>query len=248
MSTTPSTSSDPQRGQDLAGTSGQDPNFVQNAFAKIADRYVLTNHVCSLGIDILWRKRAGKIAASFQPDTILDLAAGTGDLALQLQKDCPDAQLLATDFCPEMLAHASTRGVKNTQVADALDLPFADASQDLVTVAFGLRNMSNWEAALAEMHRVLKPHGHLLILDFSLPKGLLGKAYAAYLNHVLPKIAGLLTGEGQAYQYLAGSIEKFPSGEAMKTLLENASYTSPTAEKLSLGIASIYTAQKAPDA
>jgi len=179
-----------QRGQDLAGETGQDPNFVQSAFAKIADRYVITNHVCSLGVDILWRKKAGKIAASFKPETILDLAAGTGDLALQLQKDCPDAELLATDFCPEMLAHADTRGVKHTQVADATQLPFDDNSYDLITVAFGLRNMSNWGKALNEMRRVLKPGGHLLILDFSIPKNLLGPAYVFYLNHILPKIAG----------------------------------------------------------
>jgi len=233
-----------QRGQDLAGETGQDPNFVQSAFAKIADRYVITNHVCSLGVDILWRKKAGKIAASFKPETILDLAAGTGDLALQLQKDCPDAELLATDFCPEMLAHADTRGVKHTQVADATQLPFDDNSYDLITVAFGLRNMSNWGKALNEMRRVLKPGGHLLILDFSIPKNLLGPAYVFYLNHILPKIAGILTGQGQAYQYLAGSIEKFPSGKKMTDLLEENGYTKASAQTLSFGIASIYTAQK----
>jgi len=234
----------PIRGQDIAGETGQDPNFVQSAFAKIADRYVLTNHVCSLGIDILWRKRAGKIAAALNPATILDLAAGTGDLALQLQKDCPDADLLATDFCPEMLAHADTRGVKRTQVADATQLPFPDNSYDLLTVAFGLRNMSDWNKALTEMRRVLKPDGHLLILDFSIPQNLLGPAYVFYLNNVLPRIAGLLTGQGQAYQYLAGSIEKFPSGEKMQSLLTESGYNNPTAETLSFGIASIYTAQK----
>ena len=128
--------------------SGQDPTFVKGAFAKIADRYVLTNHVLSAGTDILWRKKVGRIVREWNPKKVLDVATGTGDLALEIQKKCPEASVLGTDFCPEMLAHAEKSGVQKTQVADALDLPFEDGEFDLVTVAFGLRNMANWQEAL----------------------------------------------------------------------------------------------------
>ena len=172
---------------------GQDPNFVKGAFAKIADRYVLTNHVLSAGTDILWRKKVGRMVEAWNPASILDVATGTGDLALELQRRCPEARMLGTDFCPEMLAHATSSGVKETQVADAMNLPFEDGEFELVTAAFGLRNMSNWAEAVEEMSRVIKPGGHLLVLDFSLPEGILAKPYEFYLNKVLPKMAGALT-------------------------------------------------------
>lgn len=221
----------------------QDPKFVKDAFSKIADRYVVTNHVLSMGTDILWRKKVGRMVKAWQPKVILDVATGTGDLALELQKVCPDARLLASDFCPEMLAHAATRGVKNTQVVDAMDMPFDDNSCDVLTVAFGLRNMSDYGAALTEMKRVIRPGGHLLVLDFSTPAGLLQKPYDFYLNKVLPKIAGLLTGEEGAYSYLAGSIGDFPSGVAMNVLIESQGYTDVQNTPLSGGIAAIYTAR-----
>lgn len=221
----------------------QDPKFVKDAFSKIADRYVVTNHVLSMGTDILWRKKVGRIVKAWQPNDILDVATGTGDLALELQKVCPDANLLASDFCPEMLAHASTRGVKNTQVVDAMNMPFEDDSCDVLTVAFGLRNMSDYAAALTEMKRVIRPGGHLLVLDFSTPNGLLEKPYDFYLNKVLPKVAGLLTGEEGAYSYLAGSIGDFPSGAAMNALIEAQGYCNVQNTPLSGGIAAIYTAQ-----
>ena len=224
--------------------SGQDPVFVKNAFAKIADRYVTTNHVLSAGTDILWRKKVGRIVAGWQPKRILDVATGTGDLALELQKACPQAEVLATDFCPEMLAHAGKRGVRETEVVDALEMPYEDASFDVVSVAFGLRNMADWKAALVEMNRVLRPGGHLLILDFSTPDGVLAKPYSLYLNQVLPRIAGVLTGEGGAYKYLAGSIQEFPKGKAMISLVESAAFSDGQWIPLTGGIASIYTARK----
>ena len=121
--------------------SGQDPKFVKGAFAKIADRYVVTNHVLSMGTDILWRKKVGRIVQNWKPERVLDVATGTGDLALEIQRKCPDAKVLGTDFCPEMLEHATKSGVQETQVADAMNLPFDDDVFDVVTVAFGLRNM-----------------------------------------------------------------------------------------------------------
>lgn len=222
----------------------QDPVYVKNAFQKIADKYVVTNHVLSMGTDILWRKKVGRIVKKWDPKTILDVATGTGDLALELQKACPEAELIASDFCPEMLEHATRRGVKQTQVVDAMNMPFEDDTADLLTVAFGLRNMASYPDALKEMNRVIKPGGHLLILDFSLPKGILAKPYAFYLNKVLPKIAGLITGERGAFEYLAGSIHEFPSGQAMCDLIGIQGYKDMQAIPLSCGIATIYTAVK----
>lgn len=221
----------------------QDPGYVKKAFSRIADRYVVTNHVLSLGTDILWRKKVGKIVEKWQPVTILDMATGTGDLALQLQRDCPGARVTGADFCEEMLAHAADRGVQKTMVADAMNMPFDDDSFDVLTVAFGLRNMASWPDALKEMRRVIRPGGHLLVLDFSLPTGILRKPYRFYLKKILPKIAGLMTGEGDAYEYLAGTIEQFPSGEKMTDLIESSGYQNAQCKPLSFGIASIYTAE-----
>lgn len=220
---------------------GQDPQFVKDAFAKIADRYVFTNHVLSMGTDILWRKKVGRIVRDWKPETVLDVATGTGDLALEIQRKCPEAKVLGTDFCPEMLAHAAQRGVQETQVADAMTLPFEKGRFDVVTAAFGLRNMANWQEAVNEMARVIKPGGHLLVLDFSLPRGLLKTPYGFYLNKVLPKMAGLLTGEREAYEYLAGSIGEFPSGTKMLDLFRDAGLNDCEWIPLSGGIASIYT-------
>ncbi len=221
----------------------QDPHFVKDAFSKIADRYVLTNHVLSLGTDILWRKRVGQIVMDWAPRDILDVATGTGDLALELQKVCPEARLVASDFCPEMLAHAKRRGVKHVEVVDAMNMPFEDDSCDVLTVAFGLRNMSSYPDALAEMKRVIRSGGHLLVLDFSTPEGILKKPYGFYLNKVLPTVAGVLTGEKNAYAYLAGSIGDFPSGASMCDLITSQGFKEARCEPLSGGIASIYTAE-----
>lgn len=220
----------------------QDPKYVKEAFSRIADRYVVTNHVLSLGTDILWRKKVGSMVAEWKPERILDVATGTGDLALELQKKCPDAEVTGSDFCEEMLAFAAESGVQETVVADALSMPFDDDSFDVLTVAFGLRNMANWSDALKEMSRVIRPGGHLLVLDFSLPTGILRRPYRFYLNKVLPQIAGLITGERDAYEYLAGTIEKFPSGQDMCALIEANAFCDASCEPLTFGVASIYTA------
>lgn len=222
----------------------QDPVFVKSSFQKIADKYVITNHILSFGTDILWRKRVGRIIKSWSPKKILDVATGTGDLALEIKTKCPDAEIIATDFCPEMLAHAKRRGLVDTRIVDAMNMPFKDDFADLLTVAFGLRNMSSYPDALKEMYRVIKPNGRLLVLDFSLPKGVLAKPYIFYLNKVLPKIAGLITGERPAFEYLAGSIDQFPHGEGMCELIDSQGFKNVVAIPLSFGIATIYIGEK----
>ncbi|MEP2776490.1 MAG: ubiquinone/menaquinone biosynthesis methyltransferase [Luteolibacter sp.] len=219
-----------------------DPTYVRDAFARIADRYVMTNHVLSMGADVWWRRVVTKRIKQLKPGKLLDVASGTGDLALSIQDAMPACDVIATDFCAEMLEHASSRGVAKTLVADALDLPFPDEEFDIVTVAFGLRNMGDYELALKEMRRVLKPRGHLFILDFSLPEGVLRKPYRFYLHNVLPKMAGFLTKEKDAYEYLGGSIEQFPAGEAMISLLDKSGLHQGTATPMTFGVVTVYEA------
>lgn len=220
----------------------RDPEAVRAMFGRIARRYDLANHVLSGGADFLWRRRAAKIIEGWQPKRVLDLATGSGDLALALQRRLPEAAIVAADFSPEMLEVARRKGVRETVLADALQLPFESGSFDCLTVAFGLRNMADWGAALREMSRVLRPGGHLLVLDFSLPVGALRPAYRFYLHRCLPLLASVVTGQKAAYDYLGGSIEKFPSGGEMVELIEKNGFTSATAEPLTGGIATIYTA------
>jgi len=221
-----------------------DPTYVRNAFARIADRYVITNHVLSGGMDFWWRHVVTERIKKLSPRNLMDVASGTGDLALKIQKEIPTCDVIATDFCAEMLEHASSRGVKKTLVADALDLPFPDNEFDVLTVAFGLRNMGDYELGLKEMRRVLKPEGHLFILDFSLPRGILRAPYRFYLHKVLPKMAGFLTKETDAYEYLGGSIEQFPAGTEMIALLEKNGLSQGTATPLTFGVVSVYEAVK----
>lgn len=221
-----------------------DPTYVRDAFARIADRYVMTNHVLSMGADVWWRRVVTKRIRQLQPKKLLDVASGTGDLALSIQDAMPECEVTATDFCAEMLEHASSRGVRKTLVADALDLPYEDGEFDVVTVAFGLRNMGDYELALKEMRRVLKPGGYLFILDFSLPEGVLRKPYRFYLHNVLPKMAGFLTKEKDAYEYLGGSIEQFPAGEAMISLLHKTGLQEGSATPMTFGVVTVYEAVK----
>ncbi len=184
---------------------------------------------------------------------IICLAAGsisTGDdalldLALALQKKMPDAEIVGVDFLPEMLDLARRKGVRQIVLADAMNLPFGDASFDCVTIGFGLRNLENWAAALVEMSRVLKTNGHLLVLEFSLPTTpILRAIYRFYLHRCLPLFGSFLTGTKTAYDYLGDSIEEFPSGGAMCELMAENGFTHQTFEPLTGGIVTIYTAEK----
>ena len=221
----------------------QEPQFIQRLFGSIAGRYDLANHLLSGGLDFLWRRRAARIVRGWAPERILDLATGSGDVALTLRRAVPNALVVGADFCVPMLRESLRKGSALVIAADGLALPFAAGSFDAVTVAFGLRNMASWPGALAEMRRVLRPGGHALILDFSVPPPPLRWVYRPYLHHVLPAIAGLVTGERAAYEYLGESIEKFPSGQAMRELLEQVGFEEPAAERLTGGIVSLYTAR-----
>jgi demethylmenaquinone methyltransferase/2-methoxy-6-polyprenyl-1,4-benzoquinol methylase len=214
-------------------------------FGAIARRYDLANHLLSCGFDFRWRKRAAEIVAQWQPHRIVDLATGTGDLALAIQRKLPDAEIVGADFSEEMLAVAKGKGVRQTIFADAMKLPFADGAFDCATISFGLRNVQDWSAGLREMWRVLRPCGHVLVLEFSLPRlAILRAIYRFYLHRCMPAIGSFLTKKKSAYDYLGESIEQFPSGEAMLGLIETAGFGQTRAEPLSSGIVTIYTAVK----
>ncbi|MFZ4774352.1 MAG: ubiquinone/menaquinone biosynthesis methyltransferase [Terrimicrobiaceae bacterium] len=223
----------------------QNPEFVQNTFASIAGRYDLANHLLSGGLDFLWRARVSRLVAEANPSHILDLATGSGDLAIALQKACPSAKVTGADFCLPMLEEARKKMVPRLVQADGLALPFRENTFDAVTVAFGLRNMASWDKALAEMCRVLRPGGLLVVLDFSLPsRGPLRAAYRLYLHHVLPRIAGWATGRAEAYEYLGESIEAFPSGPGMVSLMERQQLRCEAPRQMCFGVVSLYAARK----
>ena len=215
-------------------------------FDRVARRYDLANHLLSFGRDFFWRKRATEIVARWNPSCVLDVATGSGDLALALQHKLSHAQIVGLDFSNAMLALARRKGVRHLIRADAAQLPLAEQSFDAVTVAFGLRNVRDWATALREMRRVLTPSGHLLVLDFSLPpKPILHFLYRFYLRRMLPLASAIITREKEAYQYLGASIENFPSGRAMCDLIEATGFQNATAEPLTSCIVTIYTAEKA---
>jgi demethylmenaquinone methyltransferase/2-methoxy-6-polyprenyl-1,4-benzoquinol methylase len=214
-------------------------------FERIAPRYDLANALLSGGLDYWWRGRAGRVVRLWKPNLILDVATGSGVLAAALRRACPGALVVGADFCEPLLRAAASRRLGGLVQADALRLPFADGTFDAVTVAFGLRNMVSWAGALREMRRVLKPGGHVLVLDFSLPHGWWRGLYLVYLKRCLPWIAGAVSGERAAYEYLAESISRFPRGQAMLELLEASGYTEANATTLTGGIVSLYTAATA---
>jgi demethylmenaquinone methyltransferase/2-methoxy-6-polyprenyl-1,4-benzoquinol methylase len=221
------------------------PERVQSMFGSIALRYDLANHVLSCGADFYWRRRAAQIIAGWCPKNIVDLATGTGDLALAIARELPKAEITGVDFSHEMLAVARDKGLRKTILANAMELPFAEGVFDCVTVAFGLRNMEDYGAALREMARVLSGRGHLLILEFSLPQlSILRAVYRFYLHRCLPLVGSFLTRKKSAYDYLGESIEEFPRGEAMLRLIARSGFRRSTAEPLTGGVVTIYTAEK----
>jgi demethylmenaquinone methyltransferase/2-methoxy-6-polyprenyl-1,4-benzoquinol methylase len=223
----------------------RDPEAVREMFGAISRRYDLANHWLSCGCDFFWRKRAATIVSGWNPNAIVDLATGTGDLALALAKALPTSEILGADFSEEMLTVAKAKGVRRVVNADARALPFADRSFDCLTIAFGLRNIKDWSAALREMARVLTANGNLLIMEFSLPSmSILRMLYRFYLHRLMPIFGSFLTRKKTAYDYLGDSIEQFPGGDELVRLIEANGFRKATAKPLTGGIVTIYTATK----
>ena len=223
----------------------RDPETVREMFGGISRRYDLANHLLSCGCDFSWRKRAAEIVAGWKPNAVIDLATGTGDLALALARTLPISEIVAADFSEEMLAVARAKGVRRVVTADALALPFADRSFDCLTIAFGLRNITDWNAALREMARVLTVNGNLLVMEFSLPSmPILRAVYRFYLHGLMPIFGSFLTRKKTAYDYLGDSIEQFPGGAELVRMIDANGFSDATAEPLTGGIVTIYTASK----
>ena len=224
----------------------RDPEIVREMFDRVTRRYDLANHLLSFGRDFSWRRRAAEIVAGWNPACVLDLATGSGDLALVIQRKLSTVEVVGLDFSNAMLALARRKGVRHLVAGDAAQLPLANQSFDVVTIAFGLRNMRDWGEALGEMRRVLTSTGHLLILDFSLPRHPIWRLlHRFYLHRIMPFASALIADERKAYQYLGASIENFPSGAAMCDLIEANGFKNAVAEPLTGGIVTIYTAQSA---
>ncbi len=225
---------------------------VRGIFSLIADKYDLFNILSSFGIDRSWRRAAVQAANLKTSSRVLDLCAGTGDLSLALARQGRPAEVVGTDFVPEMLAVAEqkARGFKGRtkvsfSVADAQDLPFPDSSFDVVTVAFGVRNLPDREANLAEVLRVLRPGGRYVILEFSRPPFAPWRwLYHVYLRVVIPAIGGLLTRDRASFVYLNDSIRSFPSQGALAAELRAAGFTAISWEDRTGGIVAIHTAVK----
>ncbi len=228
---------------------GPDANTVQKMFGRVAGKYDLANSVLSAGIHHLWRQEVIKIAKVKEGQSVLDCATGTGDLAIEFKKAVgAHGQVTGTDFCPEMLAKAPLKAQAQAldikfELADAMALPFADQSFDIVSIAFGIRNVSNPAKALAEMARVTKPGGRVMVLEFGqVQTPGFKQLYNFYSEKVLPLIGGMVTGEREAYEYLQKSSASFPSGEAFVNLMHSTrAYNQVTYKPLSFGIAYIYS-------
>ena len=220
-------------------------------FARIAVRYDLANHLLSGGVDYWWRQRLVRMVHDARPTTVLDLATGSGAVAFALRDGLPrGVPVTGMDFCQPMLDEAVKRRAANPRWAeiefkpgDGLALPLPDAAFDAVTISFGLRNMADRPKALQEMRRVLRPGGRLYVLEFSQPYFWFRPFYYAYLKFALPTIAGVVTGDRSAYEYLGGSIEKFPARGAMAEEIRLAGFGSVNATPLTFGIVALHEAR-----
>ena len=227
---------------------------VREMFGRIAPRYDLLNHLLSLDIDKLWRRRVAQRfrAVLRDPKTkVLDLCCGTGDLAFAFRREAPGgAEIIGADFVPEMLVRARAKSAASAAKiefveADALSLLFADAGFDLVSCAFGFRNLANYERGLQEILRVLKPGGAVAILEFAEPRGkIFGALYRFYFRHVLPRLGGLISGNAQAYSYLPSSVRKFPDPRELEIKVAQAGFVGVQYERWTGGIVTLHTGRK----
>ena len=224
--------------------------------ALIAPRYDLLNHVLSFNVDRLWWRRTACTFAHILscPDArVLDLCCGTGDMAFALRRQAGKSspQILGADFSHAMLQHAlakspdaGSRAAPRWIEADALNLPFPDGHFDLVTSAFGFRNLADYDAGLREIVRCLRPGGECGILDFSEPSGITGMVYRIYFKQVLPRIGTMISGVRGPYAYLPASVERFPAPEEMLIRMRRAGFTAASWTPYTLGIAGLYRGKK----
>lgn len=219
-------------------------------FDNIAPKYDLLNHVLSMKVDVLWRNILVKWMKQDNPKEVLDVATGTGDLAIAVEKGT-DAKVVGLDLSQQMLnvgvikiKKLNLDGKISMQKGDAENLPFEDNRFDAVSVAFGVRNFENLTKGLAELRRVVKENKSVYILEFSKVEGFLAPFYMFYFKNILPAIGRLVSKDNRAYTYLPDSVNVFPYGEKMKQILMDTGFKNVEYKKLSLGIATIYKATK----
>jgi demethylmenaquinone methyltransferase/2-methoxy-6-polyprenyl-1,4-benzoquinol methylase len=233
---------------------GSKKEQVSKMFDNIARHYDFLNHFLSLGIDKIWRRKMIKEVGMVNPNLLLDVATGTGDVAINTLKQLNNNNLriVGIDISPEMLnigkKKINTEGVSDKiemLVGDSENLPFENNKFDAVTVAYGVRNFENLEKGLAEMNRVLKPNGKLVVLEFSKPSMFpFRQLFNFYFKHILPTIGKLTSKDPRAYAYLYESVQSFPDGSDFINVLHKTGYTNTQCVPLTLGICSIYTAFK----
>jgi demethylmenaquinone methyltransferase/2-methoxy-6-polyprenyl-1,4-benzoquinol methylase len=225
---------------------------VREMFSTIAPRYDLLNHVLSMNVDRLWWNRTARTFQTIlaKPDVrVLDLCCGTGDMTFALYRRIKSrsAEMVGADFAHPMLVRAAQKsGDKPIRwvEADALNLPFTSDRFDLVTAAFGFRNLANYDRGLAEIFRILAPKGEVGILDFGEPKGLLGSFYRMYFRHVLPAIGTVISGVRGPYAYLPKSVERFPAPEDMLQRMRSVGFADVSWTPYTFGIAGLYRGRK----
>jgi len=223
---------------------GPDSRRVQQMFAGIAHRYDFLNHFLSISIDRHWRNLAVAKVRELVPSPAplcLDVCSGTGDLAIALRRALA-AAVVATDFCHPMLTRAAhkERSIPNIE-ADALKLPFRDASFDALTIAFGLRNLEDPIRGLSEFHRLVRPRGPVVILEFSKPViPVIRQVFGFYFRHILPRLGGIISGDSDAYQYLHDSVVRFPNQKELMELMRAVGFQNVDYRNLSGGIAALH--------
>ena len=226
---------------------------VSQMFAGIAGRYDLANHLLSGGIDFHWRRVLTKMVKAFAPRDVVDLATGSGDVAFKLRDRLGnEVPVTGLDFCEPMLDEAREKKSRKADYADltfsfgdCMGLPLDDGSVDAVTISFGVRNFQDRQRGLKEILRVLRPGGRLYVLEFSQPDRWFRPIYYFYLKYILPWVAAIATGDKSAYDYLAGTIENFPTKEALAEQLKLAGFGTVNAKGLTFSIVAIHEATKA---
>ncbi len=225
---------------------------VTRMFDKIAPYYDFLNHFLSLGIDVLWRKKAIKTLLPYQPKQILDIATGTADLAIEAAKKLKPDHITGMDISAQMIKVGDEKIIKkglqdiiNLELGDSENLKYGDASFDAITAAFGVRNFENLEIGLTEMFRVLKPGGRLCILEFSKPTVFpLKQVFNTYFKYLLPVIGKIKSKDAKAYKYLYESVQAFPDYQSFTAILDRIGYKDTQWQALSFGICTIYSATK----